>query len=159
MPIVPTSSRRLTGGLAALVLGLGLTLSGCGGSSEETASPDAPAASEQAPSASGSPSAGESPSAGGETSSSEEQGGDKPSREEVAAGLTAAIGEFAPGMGELSKAVLDQLSSCAVDKIYDSASADSLQAFADGELASADADDLTALSEAISTCGNEITPG
>lgn len=172
-----TSPRRpLSFGLAAAALGLGLALSGCGGgepapTTEEppaSSAPAAPSASQpsepstapsedsSAPSGDGSgePDAAESPS----SDSSEDSGsdGEKPSQEEVASGLAGSIGELVP-LPDGSDAILAQLTTCAVEKIYDDASDDSLRAMADGQLDQADADDLNALSTAISECSSEVT--
>lgn len=141
-----TTTRPLAAGLAGLALVLGLGLSGCslvGGGSE----PPAEASSEPgAPASTG-------------TGTGTDEAGDRPSREEVAAGLGEVIVEMAPSIGEASQDVLDQLTDCAVGKIYDSASSDSLQAIADGNLSGASPETLTALSNAVSACSTELTGG
>lgn len=144
-----SATRPLAAGLAALALTLDLGLAGCtvpGG--EEPPAPSTPSTSSGA----------EEDTAPGDGGTTGDAAG-RPSQEEVAAGLSAVVAEMAPGVGEASQDVLDHLATCAVGRIYDSASADSLRAMADGDLAGADPDDLTALSNAVSACSTELDPG
>ncbi|SDE40643.1 hypothetical protein [Auraticoccus monumenti] len=160
---VISSTRPLAAGLAALALTLGLGLTGCS-TGDEAAQPDATGsdtttsqpetAPSEAPSETPSETPSEAPSEDASTDSGESGG--KPSKEEVATGLNDLVAEMSPGASEASGDVLEKLTTCAVDKIYDTASEKSLQAIAEGDLSGADPDDLTDLSNAISECSTEV---
>lgn len=90
-------------------------------------------------------------------------GGDKPSKDDVKAGLVKAVNdmmgdESIPGMEE----AMDELSGCIVDGVYDDFSAENLEVLANGGMGSEDAelsaDEEKVFNETMEKCMAEFMP-
>lgn len=132
---------RMTG--VALVVSLSAfgTLAACGSDSddEETNNKSTSQPSEEADST---------------NEESDNNNGDKPSKDEVVAGYTTVITDTM-GTG-LPEEIVSQVVNCFVDELYDTASADTLQAIADSDPAGVNPDDAQLFSEASTTCTQQI---
>ncbi|MDF1706321.1 MAG: hypothetical protein P1U38_16255 [Aeromicrobium sp.] len=88
--------------------------------------------------------------------SGDEGNGDKPSKEEVVAGYSGYISESAGG--QLPEGLVDQLTSCIFDDVYDDLSAESAQALADGGVIGVTPEDAQKLATSTGTCTQELVP-
>lgn len=88
--------------------------------------------------------------------SSSEADGDKPSKDDVVAGYTAALEDLAGG--QVPEGTLDDMVTCIIDGVYDKISAESLQAMASSDIASVAPEDGLALADATGTCTQELMP-
>lgn len=142
--------------LPKLIAGLALSglvlLSGCGNSDEPTGSEaqagGQPSQSAAAPSTESQPS--EAPDSGSDEGASDE---DKPSKEDVVAGL-ATFYEKDQG---LSKGKAKEFAECMMDQMYDKSSAKTLNAMKDGDPTKMDADDTELLGKASVECASVIS--
>ncbi len=148
--------------VAAVACSLGLALSGCGGAQEDTNAPapaDAPASSAPAEAPASSAPAEE----GTQDEGAAEEGADgKPAKEDVVAGYVALMQEqfgsmFPDGESEEMQQVLEDVAACFVDEVYDDASAQTLQAIADGDMTGIDPADQQLFLDASAPCQEKIT--
>ncbi len=138
-----TLRSRLTG--AALVLTLStFGLAACGSDDEgaDTEATDTPSQAED--------------DATEDSAESEGEDG-KPAKEEVVAGYTDLVGQLM-GDAEIPADILDTVVTCFVDEVYDDASAQTLNAIADGDQAGVDPADTALFTEASSTCQQQVAP-
>ncbi|WP_229054621.1 hypothetical protein [Aeromicrobium sp. Leaf350] len=84
--------------------------------------------------------------------------GDKPSKDDVVAGYSGLITEILGGT-ELPQDILNSVVTCFVDEVYDDASAQTLQAIADGNAAGIDPADTQLFTDASTTCQSQIAGG
>ncbi|WP_114561121.1 hypothetical protein [Desertihabitans aurantiacus] len=141
--------------IAAVVCGLGLSLSACSAGAEQTESP-APA---------GSSAPAEAPEQTEETTGEEgsESGTDgKPAKEDVVAGYAALIeeqmGSMVPDGGEVdTEAIVTEVAQCFVDEVYDEASVQTLEALAASDAAGIDPADAQLFTDAQGTCTEQVT--
>ncbi|MFT4298392.1 MAG: hypothetical protein QM597_01970 [Aeromicrobium sp.] len=80
----------------------------------------------------------------------EESDGDKPSKDEVIAGYAEYVN--AQAGGGLPESVVTDVVSCFVDEVYDDASAQTLQAIADGDPTGVDPADAQLFTDASTAC-------
>ncbi|MFI5427514.1 hypothetical protein [Aeromicrobium sp. UC242_57] len=87
-----------------------------------------------------------------DSAESEDKGEDgKPSKDEVVDGYTKLVGDLM-GDADLPGNILDKVVTCFVDEVYDDASAQTLNAIADGNQAGVDPADVNLFTEASGTC-------
>ncbi|KAA1380711.1 hypothetical protein [Aeromicrobium fastidiosum] len=139
-------SRTATTALV-LMLSMGGTLAACGGSSDDGGTSE--------PSSAPASSADSDPTTEAPATEAEPEGdsdGDKPSREDVVAGYVKAVGGGTTNAE--TDAVLEKSAKCVVDELYDKASAETLRALADSDLASINPDDAKLFGDASGTCAS-----
>lgn len=138
-----TLRSRLTGATLVLTLSaFGLAACGSDDSGADADATDAPSQTDEA-----------APEATDD--SADDQGEDgKPSKQEVVDGYTDLVGEL---MGDVNipADILDTVVTCFVDEVYDDASAQTLNAIADGDQMGVDPADTTLFTDASSTCQKE----
>ena len=140
-------SRTATTALV-LMLSLGGTLAACGGGSDDesdtSTSTSAPSASADSDPTTDAPATEAEPEG--------DSGGDKPSRDDVVAGYVKAVGGGTTNAE--TDAVLEKSAKCVVGELYDKASAETLRALADSDLASISPDDAKLFGDASGTCAS-----
>ncbi|MFT4028880.1 MAG: hypothetical protein QM675_03305 [Protaetiibacter sp.] len=80
----------------------------------------------------------------------------KPTKEEVVAGYKELITAQMDGLPEEA---VDEATRCIVDEIYDDASAQTLQALADGDATGIDVNDVSLFTDAQTACTEAMTAG
>ena len=142
--------RRLAFTVAAGIAAATFALTGCGGE-QPSGTPTAPPSAATQPSTESSPATTTSPTTGPSTAStpSEEPGdGEKPSKQEIVAGLTT----FYEQTQGLSADKAKKFAGCMVDEMYDKAKTATLEAMRDGDTTKIDMSDAGLVAEAGFTC-------
>ena len=150
-------NRRLAFTLAAGITAAAFALTGCGGEQAGTAPPTAPSASTPTsaatqPSTSAAETTPPAPSA--ESSPSEQSGdnGDKPSKQQIVAGLST----FYQQTQGLSADKAKKFAVCMVDEMYAKAKTATLQAMRDGDPTKIDQSDAGLVAEAGVACQSAL---